>query len=191
MTPKFVTLSSEPPGSITGALPAPVRRTTPCNESNPRTCRPGAIPVWFPVFHFPIKCSLGPPNQMKSSYVGHPTAHHLHFLENPYTSSVTFRHPCDVSVPLAGAVSIRTGFPSIPFQNPLYFEFPFPSKKAESDLSPSNFRLAISDPYVSPARHLTFIFQSWSRAPIVTNLGCVRGQYHTDNEQTQSVEGII
>ena len=26
---------------------------------------------------------------------------------------------------------------------------------------------------------------------IVTNLGCVRGQYHTNNEQTQSVEGII
>ena len=25
----------------------------------------------------------------------------------------------------------------------------------------------------------------------VTNLGCVRGQYHTNNEQTQSVEGII
>ena len=23
------------------------------------------------------------------------------------------------------------------------------------------------------------------------NLGCVRGQYHTNNEQTQSVEGII
>ena len=25
----------------------------------------------------------------------------------------------------------------------------------------------------------------------VTNLGCVGGQYHTNNEQTQSVEGII
>ena len=116
------------------------------------------------------------------------------FFEHPYTSSVTFRHPRDVSVPLVGAVSIRTGFPSIPFQNPLYFKFPFSSKKAESDLSPSNFHPGVDRPLENFGHHsdwsfpitmslqlatLTFIFQSWSRAPIVTNWGCVRGQYHT------------
>ena len=81
----------------------------------------------------------------------------------------------DVSVPLAGAVSIRTGFPSIPFQNPLHFAFLFSSKKAESDLSPSNFHPAVDR----------------ARAPIVTNWGVCPGPISHNNEQTQTVEGII
>ena len=31
----------------------------------------------------------------------------------------------------------------------------------------------------------------WPLCPCVTNLGEVRGQDHTNNEQTQSVDGII
>ena len=38
---------------------------------------------------------------------------------------------------------------------------------------------------------VTKFLQSWSRVPIVTTLGEVRGQDHTNNEQTQSVDGII
>ena len=35
------------------------------------------------------------------------------------------------------------------------------------------------------------LLRSMKSKTSVTNLGCVRGQYHTNNEQTQSVEGII
>ena len=41
-----------------------------------------------------------------------------------------------------------------------------------------------------PHSRFSSIFVSRLHAS-VTNLGCVRGQYHTNNEQTQSVEGII
>ena len=48
------------------------------------------------------------------------------------------------------------------------------------------------------AMHISFwqcIISEWPiifrSGNTVTNLGCVRGQYHTNNEQTQSVEGII
>ena len=101
---------------------------------------------------------------------------------NPYRVSID---------PIPESVVFRTSF-SIQEGRiwPESIQLPSGGRPVVGKFWPS-FRLAISDPDVSPARYLTFIFQSWSRAPIVTNLGCVRGQYHTNNEQTQSVEGII